>query len=168
MQLHTSAQAMKLQTTHMSPFPKKKKKQEERAVFSETVVSYVFFEHFAENKPFFHSFVFAFILSEKDGCPRQSCECAKSSSCHDRFEGPLAASPHVSLTALISLQTNHFFICLHGMQAATGVSALSMATAAEAPKAAPVEKFRKDYKHVHHVIKTVDLTFKIFDDNTQV
>ncbi len=59
-------------------------------------------------------------------------------------------------------------IPFYDMQAATGVSALSMATAAEAPKAAPVEKFRKDYKHVDHVIKTVDLTFKIFDDNTQV
>ncbi len=58
-------------------------------------------------------------------------------------------------------------VSLH-TQTPTGASALSMATAAAAPKAAPMEKFRKDYKPVDHVIKTVDLTFKIFDEKTQV
>ena len=41
-----------------------------------------------------------------------------------------------------------------------------MSTAA-AP-AAPVEKFRKDYKPTDYSITNLDLTFKIADESTQV
>ena len=44
----------------------------------------------------------------------------------------------------------------------------SFASASVAAPAAPVEKFRKDYKPPDYSIRTVDLTFKIYKGQTQV
>ena len=44
----------------------------------------------------------------------------------------------------------------------------TIATATAPVAAAPVEKFRKDYRVPDYSIRTVDLTFKIFKGHTQV
>lgn len=47
-------------------------------------------------------------------------------------------------------------------------STFSRTMASAATTEAPVEKFRRDYKVTDHVVKTVDLTFKINPGQTQV
>jgi hypothetical protein len=57
----------------------------------------------------------------------------------------------------------------HRISGARNLGSLGIvATAAAAVAAAPVEKFRKDYKVPDYSIGTVDLTFKIFKGHTQV
>lgn len=57
----------------------------------------------------------------------------------------------------------------HRLRLNGGLGSLGTVATTSAPvAAAPVEKFRKDYKFPDYSVRTVDLTFKIYKGHTQV